>query len=120
MKVINNFGYIGNQAVVDAITGKGVLRFPTVPPGGSPWQEAFRNKNGNDQAKLLIKNKSFLSKGSLVKDIDDLPSLEATVYTQNRVWSHDFVQVHFSTGNFLETEWGMEVDAANSIVLFTN
>ena len=103
-------GYQRQGLVVDTITGRGVSTFSVYS-----YVDELKNKYGNHNARLFIKNKKFLKKGTLVKDVEEISLLagEALNYDPNQY----VPQVLGSTGFYLETELGWEYDGQTSVVV---
>ena len=87
----------------------GVLHFP------DPSIDEQKNKYGNDNANLFIKNKKFLKKGTLVKNVEDISVLAAEalnydpkLYVSQALGFADF---------YLEREVGWTIDAQTSVVV---
>ena len=95
--------------MIDTITGRGVMNFSYLS-----YVDELKNKYGNHNANLFIKNKKFLKKGTLVKDVEEISLLAggALNYDPNA-----YVRSVHSWGDFyLETELGWEYDGQTSVV----
>ena len=103
-------GYQRQGLVVDTITGRGVSTFSVYS-----YVDELKNKYGNHNARLFIKNKKFLKKGTLVKDVEEISQLagEALNYDPNQY----VPQVLGFTDFYLETELGWEYDGQSSVVV---
>ena len=103
-------GYQRQGLVVDTITGRGVSTFSSYS-----YVDELKNKYGNHNASLFIKNKKFLKKGTLVKDVEEISTLakgrlnyDPNMYVRG---------VLGTTGFYLETELGWEYDGQTSVVV---
>ena len=110
-----------NQAMVDSVTGKGVVALPS---SATTWDEItmqrvdrplMTNKNGYHTIKLRINNKEFLHQGTSIKDIDALSDSGKQAFLNT--YNEDFNFNHSRMGNFLETDWGLRIDKENSMIL---
>ena len=103
-------GYQRQGLVVDTITGRGVSTFSVYS-----YVDELKNKYGNHNASVFIKNKKFLKKGTLVKGVEEISTLAkgALNYDPNQ-----YVRgVLGTTGFYLETELGWEYDGQTSVVV---
>ena len=117
----SSVGSFSNEAMVDSVTGKGVIALPS---SATTWdeitlqtvkKELMTNKNGFHTIKLRINNKEFLRQGTSIKDIDALSASRKQVFL-NR-YNEDFNFNHGKMGNYLETDWGMKIDQENSMIV---
>ena len=102
--------YHTQDIVIDTITGRGVMNFSE-----KSYVDELKNKYGNHNASVFIKNKKFLKKGTLVKDVEEISTLAkgALNYDPNQ-----YVRgVLGTTGFYLETELGWEYDGQTSVVV---